>query len=241
MIIDIDMGNSRIKWRSSACPGQVFAHDTDAEAQAQWRLLGPIARVRIAAVIAPQRVEQMLHWVRRELHVDAELATVRDATGGIHIAYSDPSSLGVDRWLALLAAKTRLDMCDCIIVSAGTALTIDYLDASANHRGGYIIPGWRLAVSALLGDTDRIHCSDPQLKKIWQPGASTLHCVEGGIALMYRSTLRAALQPGWADFRATHVLVTGGDGEVLSSFVPPEISCLYDPALVLQGLDVALP
>lgn len=241
MIIDVDMGNSRIKWRSSAYPGQMFAHNSDADAQAQWRMLRPVARVRIAAVVSPLRVEQMLRWVRRELQIEAELATVRDRVGGIRVAYEDPLALGVDRWLAMLAARRRINECDLIIASAGTALTLDYLDASSTHRGGYIIPGWRLAVRALLGDTSRIHCLDPQLKKVWQPGSSTLDCVEGGLALMYRSTLRAALQPDLADFHAANLLLTGGDGELFGSFAPPEINCLYDPTLVLQGLDVALP
>lgn len=241
MILDVDMGNSRIKWRSSARPQQIFAHTDDWQVQDQWRALSGVARVRIAAVVDVERVGRMVEWVWRELQVEAEVARVEDAVDGLHLAYLDPASLGVDRWLALLAAKQRFDQEDVVVVSAGTALTVDYLDSSSRHRGGYIIPGWRVAVSALLGDTDRIVCLQPQLKKDWQPGVSTLNCVEAGLAFMYRSVLNAASQPGWADFDAANVLITGGDGEMLASFGSGQVACTSDPLLILRGLAVALP
>lgn len=241
MIIDVDMGNSRIKWRSSARPQQMFAHVKDGQAQDQWRALSGVTRMRIAAVVDAERVSRMVEWVRRELRIEAEVARVDEAVGGVRLAYLDPASLGVDRWLALLAAKQRFGQEDVVVISAGTALTVDYLDASSRHRGGYIMPGWRVAVSALLGDTDRIACVQPQLKKDWQPGVSTLNCVEAGLAFMYRSVLNAASQPDWADFKAANMLITGGDGEMLASFGSSQVVCTSDPLLILQGLAIALP
>lgn len=241
MILDVDMGNSRIKWRLSLDPQQVFAHSDELQAQEQWRSLSGITRMRIAAVVDLQRVERVVDWARRELKIEAEVAAVEEARSGLCLAYSLPATLGVDRWLAMLAARQRLEGQDLIVISAGTALTIDYVDADGGHRGGYIIPGWQAAAAALLGATDRIVSMQPQLKKDWRPGTSTLNCVEGGIAFTYRSVLRAATQPIWADFQSNSLFITGGDGELLSSFAESDVVCIYDSALILQGLAVALP
>lgn len=242
MIIDVDMGNSRIKWCSSASPELMHAHETDSEAQNCWRALEGVVRVRVAAVVDPERVEQMLVWCRRYLQVEAEIATVKGGgASGIQLAYAKEAVLGVDRWLAMHAARHRFEGQDIIIASGGTALTIDYLNASGRHLGGYIIPGWRAAVNALLEGTKRIKSAPPQLKKNWRPGDSTLSCVEGGLALMYRGVLCSAVQIELPDFHAAKMIITGGDGELLKSFGESEIACVYDPMLVLRGLPIVLP
>lgn len=241
MIIDVDMGNSRIKWRSSTAPELMHAHETEAEALDHWHSLEKVVRMRIAAVVDTARVERILKWCRRYLRVDAEIATVENGYGGMHTAYAKESSLGIDRWLAMHAARRLAGAQDIIVVSGGTALTVDYLSASGRHLGGYITPGWRAVVKALFEGTTRISCAPPQLKKNWRPGDSTLSCVEGGLALMYRGVVCSAVQTDLPDFDAAKMIITGGDGELLKSFAEDEISCTYDPMLVLQGLSIVLP
>ena len=58
---------------------------------------------------------------------------------GVRIAYAEPSRLGVDRFLALLGAHAR-GPGPWLLVSAGSALTVDLLDSSGQHRGGVIAP-----------------------------------------------------------------------------------------------------
>ena len=63
---------------------------------------------------------------------------------GLVCAYEDPAQFGVDRWLALLAARQRRPGATMLVVSAGTALTVDVLQEQAGqawHRGGLIAPG----------------------------------------------------------------------------------------------------
>lgn len=79
------------------------------------------------------------------LRVEAALAavglTVRPAQtqgecAGVRIAYADPARLGVDRFLGLLAARARGG--DQLVVSFGSAVTVDLLDARGRHHGGLI-------------------------------------------------------------------------------------------------------
>src|SRR5208337_55868 len=81
-------------------------------------------------------------WVRS----DARAAGIRNA-------YHEPWRLGVDRWVALIGARDFFPGHALLIVSVGTAMTIDLLDARGRHRGGLITPGPRLMIDALLERT----------------------------------------------------------------------------------------
>ena len=61
--------------------------------------------------------------------------------------FYNPVTLGVDRWLACLAAHRTYQQ-DVLVIDAGTAITIDIVTSNGIHLGGYIIPGM-----ASLGQT----------------------------------------------------------------------------------------
>jgi type III pantothenate kinase len=86
----------------------------------------------VAAVGVRLRVEALLE----DQGLRIERAQSRVACAGVQIAYADPSRLGVDRFLALLAARALGG--DQLVVSFGSALTVDLLDAHGRHHGGLI-------------------------------------------------------------------------------------------------------
>ncbi len=103
---------------------------------------------------------------------------------GVTIRYSDPSRLGVDRWLAMLAAHAASTKA-CLVVDCGTALTIDKLTASGEHCGGYIIPGLALMRRSLEENT-RI-----RLNKEFEAGGVALgHSTDEAV---YHGSLAAAV------------------------------------------------
>jgi type III pantothenate kinase len=72
--------------------------------------------------------------------------------------YARPSQLGADRWASLVAAWQRSIEVDlfppaCVVVNAGTAVTVDSLDEEGVFRGGLILPGVRLMLQALAENT----------------------------------------------------------------------------------------
>ena len=146
-----DLGNSRFKaaaWEGGA-PGPVHAWP-HGEAVHQ----APVPRGRRAwvASVASQAltsaVLERLHGQFEQVHV----ASTRAECAGVRIAYPQPHKLGVDRFLALLAAH-RLGG-DVLVAGVGTALTIDLLDASGQHHGGRIAPSPTLMRAVLHGDKD---------------------------------------------------------------------------------------
>ena len=69
--------------------------------------------------------------------------------GFVKNGYREPSSLGVDRWMVVLAAYHRCSG-TALVIDLGTAITLDYIRSDGQHLGGYIVPGTHLSQRALL-------------------------------------------------------------------------------------------
>ena len=110
--------------------------------------------VNVAGEAARVRVEaQLARW-----RVTPEWLTASAAACGVTNRYARPAQLGADRWASLVAAWRRSTATDlfppaCVVVNAGTAVTIDALDADGVFRGGLILPGMRLMLQALAENT----------------------------------------------------------------------------------------
>jgi type III pantothenate kinase len=162
-ILVIDVGNSRLKWalrgpRGWTARGAVANQDIGSLAVRDWQNLERPMRavgVNVAGEAARVRVEgQLARW---RLPIEWLNATAK--AGGVSNSYPTPSQLGADRWASLVAARRRAVAANeaapapCIVVNAGTAVTIDALDADGAFRGGLILPGVRLMLRALADNT----------------------------------------------------------------------------------------
>jgi len=162
MLLLIDIGNTRIKWarfdergmgpqfaavHANWTPDDFVQHILNSGARAERVLIANVGGKRMgelaqAAITTTWQIEP------RFVHSPA-------AQAGIRNAYPDPAKLGVDRWLGLLGGRA-LEPRPLCVVSVGTAMTIDGLDAGGQHLGGVIVPGPELMVSSLLKNTSDI-------------------------------------------------------------------------------------
>lgn len=55
-------------------------------------------------------------------------------------AYEKPSKLGSDRWAQIVAAS-KIFKKDCIIISCGSAISVDCVTSNGSHKGGLIFSG----------------------------------------------------------------------------------------------------
>lgn len=147
-VLAIDAGNSRVKWGLDEegawqALGSVPIDALESLADsAAWRGLGAPQRIAVANV-AGQPVRERLATVVGRWPIAPHWLHATAAACGVTNGYDDPGQLGVDRWAALVAARAR-HAGDCLVVMAGTATTIDRLDASGRFRGGMILPGAQL-------------------------------------------------------------------------------------------------
>lgn len=252
MILELDIGNSRVKWRQLGTDDEIINQGVVPGAKDFQKLtelaLTPDA-IRACSVRKGGAYNEVKDWLEAKYGVPVHSACVKREWGGVSIQYEDPARLGVDRWLAMLAAYSSVEGA-CIIVDAGTALTIDVLAADGAHQGGYILPGLALMRESLEQNT-AIRLTAGPLPASLVFGHSTDQAVwHGGlaaaVALVEKIAITAAAQ------KAVHLLFSGGDAEVLvanidfgklavssSSSGTSSISFEKVPDLVLDGLSIA--
>jgi len=180
-----------------------------------------------------------------ELAVPAQwLEPEREKYGLINL-YDAPEKLGSDRYAALVAAA-RLKLGDCVVVSVGTATTVDMLSRNGAFLGGVIIPGPDLMRAALLAATGQIESrmqgDDPRTNPavnldtdpaLWPRDTDT--AVGMGIALAQVGVVNAMCErmPGTAE-QPPLVILTGGARVQIRGWLRVQLIEIED--LVLEGL-----
>ena len=237
MTLLIDVGNTRLKWARArdGGVGPVSALPLD-DALPQALALAwhePAESVWIASVASPDRTHHVAAAARRAFpDATIELPTSPAQALGVTNAYAEPARLGIDRFLALAAARARGDS-PALTVSIGTALAIDALARDGRHLGGLIAPSPTMMRDAVLGATARVSWREaPPLDDF---GASTEACLHAGAwhaaaALVERAAARLEARLG----EPPRVLVAGGGADALTPLL--DIAHERVPALVLEGL-----
>jgi len=235
-VLLVDLGNSRLKWGlwKGAELGQTGAalyrgRSLESALECAWTPLAPPATVCLASVAGPaaQVVEQ---WVSSRWGVPVKRVEAGRELNGVRNGYHNPAQLGVDRWAALVAARSRMGGPLCV-VDCGTAVTVDLLPADGNHLGGWIIPGIALMRESLLGAASDLRgvgvgvpLRGPARDTAGAIAAGGIHAV-AGLVQMARFSLSGEGAPA--------VLLTGGDAESLFPLLP---DAEYEPHLVLYGI-----
>lgn len=233
MMLLIDIGNSRLKWALSDghSISAVTAVDHAGDPPASIRTLTATKAdvVWIAHVMGSEYEGRILEAVHARFGLQAHFARTHAQYLGLKCAYADPSRLGIDRWLMLLAAWSEVRGA-CCVVSAGTALTFDAVSADGQHLGGFIAPGLTPMLRTTLGST-RFATDDISAAYTDGLGQDTEACVRQGAFLAGVGALREGLRAAGSPARR---FICGGDA---TAFLPH----LGDgwqrrDELVLQGL-----
>lgn len=239
MILLVDVGNSRIKWMlwergRALARGGLFHRGLDREELGRrlWGSLERPARVIVANVAGAEMAAALSAWAAEAWSVRAQFV-VSEAEGfGIRNAYAAPERLGVDRWAAMIGARTLTSQA-CCIVDCGTAITIDALSATGVHLGGAIVPGIRLMREALYRDTRQIPADE--VGQVTLFGRSTHDCVWGGTAYAVTAAIdRISERMEEAMGGSVCRLLTGGDVELLRPVLKNRYR--WEPDLIFIGL-----
>lgn len=236
----LDAGNSRLKW-AMVHGGEVLHRDIvtpDEDGLSQLvetvGARGTPDRVAVACVRDDTFRNMLEAWCTRQNWPVPFWIRVSSGAHGVRPAYPEPSSLGVDRYAAMVAAR-GLYTGPLIVVDCGTAVTLDVVDAGGQHLGGLIMPGLALMRRALVQGTAALPARVSGHVHLLSD--NTADAVTGGTALGLALAIdglcgRIAHELGTIP---VHVL-TGGDGPVISA-----LSALdYEqcPWLVLRGVHV---
>lgn len=230
----IDAGNTRVKWALLSAQSTWLAQGAAVYAALAElpRAVAPDRRVFVASVASAEQETRLLEALgcTREA---VQWLTSAPAGGGVVNGYDAPARLGVDRWLGLVAARQRTAGAT-LVVSAGTALVVDALDADGRFLGGTIQPGLALGRRAL--EQGLAHLPATRGRVVEFP-RNTADAVESGTV----RALCASIEQGHARLCAhaagpVQCLLTGGDALALMPIL--SLPCQHVPALVLEGMDV---
>lgn len=229
----VDAGNTRIKWgvhdgRAFITTGVVATTDSATLVEA-WQAIAP-ARAW-ASNVAGFVVRDDLERACAKLSIRLRVVHAEPSQLGVTNGYRDPSQLGSDRWAALVAAH-HFSRGHKLVVTAGTALTIDALTAEGRFLGGLIVPGPALMRRALDRGTAKLRLTEGtfDLFPASTPDAITTGAVQacaGAVARMREAMEAQGVPPA-------RVILSGG----AAPEIVPHLPLAHDirENLVLDGL-----
>jgi len=244
----VDVGNSRMKWGRCSPQGigamATLPLDDTVAWSAQLSAWQPRPGSRwLLAGVNPEPLEKLVGFLKEANQSVQVLSDYRDVP--IDVDVLEPSGVGIDRLLNALAVLSRRQAKTAsVIVSVGSAVTVDVLDESGVFRGGAILPGLRLMAQALHDYTAKLPPVEVREPKTSLPGRSTTeamvlgihNAVVGGIALLvhrYR-----------AGFGIGDLWLSGGDGPLIVESLRQQLrhsglaTSLW-PEMTLEGIRLA--
>jgi type III pantothenate kinase len=234
LILAVDAGNSRVKWalhdgRSFVRDGWVNRADIDA-LDAQWSSL-PAPSAIVIANVAGDAIGQRLRKSSERWKIEPQWPSGTRSQAGVISSYDDPSQLGIDRWAALIGARC-LSLDPCLVVNAGTAMTVDALSAKGEFVGGIIVPGFDLMRESLAAHTARLSAEEGNF--IPFPGTTRDAITSGAIQALCGAVERMRGAMLVAGHREPVLILSGGAGELVARHLGRPARVV--DKLVLEGL-----
>ncbi|WP_222565951.1 type III pantothenate kinase [Novilysobacter antarcticus] len=235
----LDLGNTRLKVAPLDVHGQVgdcvaLEHRGADMATLAAQLPSQMDVAYLASVV-DEGLRVALLDVLAQRCQRISVARTQRRWGDLRIAYADPARLGVDRFLAMLAANAHARRAEqvppVLVCGVGTALTLDLIDAAGLHLGGRIAPS----------PTTMRHVLNQQVAQLPARGGSYVEfaddtpdalasgCVGAALGLIQRSLTEAESRVGTTVTLYLH----GGGGDELRTLIP---QARWAPGLVLEGL-----
>lgn len=218
MILLLDAGNTRLKWGLRQGGAWLAQGALERERIGELPHCLPVGvrlqRILFCNVAGPE-VAAAVAQALAPLSPGLETFTATASRAGVRNGYDRPGQLGADRWAALIGAWGLVGDA-CLVVSAGTALTVDVLGRESGwgvFRGGLILPGFDLMRGALATKTAQLHLAAGHYADL--PGntddaivSGCLHALAGAVERLGRQLPPEApwlLSGGSADLLAPHL------------------------------------
>ncbi len=238
-----DLGNSRLKWGRVGSSGLLESSlvlpgdDPDAWSSAwqAWNPVGTEGSTWAIATVNPPVAERFGAFL--DAHGIGTTRWYRSAVDvPIRHTLDQAETAGADRALAVVAAQAMHPTGrPGLVVSCGSAITIERITADGVWQGGAIAPGLGLSARALHLLTAQLPLITPhEAPPVW--GSSTRPALEAGLYWGVVGAIRELLTRQATDLSPLLWLVwTGGDAPLLAPSIAWGAACVV-PDLVLHGL-----
>lgn len=216
----LDAGNSKLKWAwvENSCIlhyGKAAYYNLQPLLK-EWTEYGTqVKRIIGCAVCGETRLQQVAATLPKPV---MWLPSMPEALG-IYNHYRNPSEHGADRWFNLIGSR-RYTQRACVVVSCGTAVTVDALTDTNHYLGGSILPGFHLMKEALAKRTANLNrpLGKPYAFATTTPNAlasGIMDAVCGAIVLMHQR-----LQQKVSTDKPVDIIITGGGANKVAQALP---------------------
>jgi type III pantothenate kinase len=232
-VLAIDAGNSRIKWGLAAdewIERGAVATANAGELEQALAHLPPPDRI-VAANVAGVAAAQAIASAAQRFGLGAETIVPRAEQCGVRSGYAKPEQLGPDRWAALIGARALFDG-PCVVVNAGTTMTVDALSAEGVFLGGFIVAGYAVMRASLASNTARLALQDGGFSFFPDNtgdaiASGAMNALAGAVDRM----VRYMVDVGEGE---PLVMLSGGDADIVAPHLNHRVQVVDN--LVLEGL-----
>ncbi|HAQ50396.1 MAG TPA: type III pantothenate kinase, partial [Gammaproteobacteria bacterium] len=237
----LDIGNSQVKYAfldsGKLTPSQAFPRSKTgikASLTSQFKQCPHSVESVVIANVAGDKIgQQCSEWIEKKWQITPQFIHSERRRFGVTNSYEQPNLLGVDRWLALIAARQHARVATCVI-DCGTAITVDIVTKYGQHQGGMIFPGLTLMRNSLLTNAANITENGPD----WSFKTLAMN-TESAVQSGTLYTISAALERLISDLKMQYkgrirFIITGGDALTIKPMIEDKIA--HYPDIVLKGL-----
>lgn len=240
MILELDCGNSLIKWRIIDTNATLIARGAAEESHQLFTELNNYKQhfsyCRLVSVRSEQSTLEIINQLKIHYHINIKQAISTPYAYGVKNGYIDHTRLGADRWSAIIAAYNTSKSA-VLVLGFGTAITSDFINTEGIHLGGFITPGLLLMRKQLLSNTGRIHYDKHiEIEYSELPGNCTEEAIDNGCHLMIQSFIKQQLTLANQYVESPSIFVSGGDAKYFD--IP---NAIYSPDLIFEGLALLCP
>ena len=248
----IDIGNSRLKWAIAGSNGDLHSDFIDQgvsmnDSSDQLTQFDQLSKNQMIEKIIYSSVISEDQTLALKKHLKASMpqaswfgingtSAIKDL--GSH--YDQPQQLGADRRAMVLGAHQMFPGKNILVISAGTATTIDLITPT-HHMGGWIFPGMALMAKALNLNTAQLpKVSTDQERSSLATGTNTNDGIYQGILASHLGAISIAQEyTKNQKIKLDLLIVTGGNAKILSALLknlPSSTPVHHEEQMVLKGL-----
>ncbi len=242
MFLLIDIGNTKTKWmlrdqRKIYQEDSFLTEDID---QDHFIFNDKIQKIFISNVAGFEK-EAILKIKLKKFVCPIQFVKPQKKWKYLLNSYQDSSSLGVDRWLSALSVSNSMQK-STVIVSVGTAITIDYVSFDKKEHqytfeGGVILPGLHLTKNALSQNIAQLKNDEGALQI---PAINTANAIQSGFILSVLGNLKSFFDLALSKSKDVSIVLSGGDAETIYQHFNEDLKnhTTIKKDLVLDGLFV---
>ena len=242
MFLLIDIGNTKTKWmlrdNKRICKHDSFlTEDID---QDHFEFDEKIRKIVISNVAGFEK-EAILKIKLKNFSCPIEFIKPHKELNHLINNYQDATKLGTDRWLSALSVSHNIKK-PAVIVSVGTAVTIDYLsydEKKSQHtfEGGVILPGLHLTKKTLSNNTADLKNSEGAFQ---MPSINTANAIQSGFILSILGNIKSFFDLALSRSKDVTIVFSGGDAELIHQHIDESLKKYVSVKkdLVLEGLFV---